>query len=355
MLKNKNIIFSFNRVKKKEIVTFTRELSILHKAGLSLIRSLNSLREQMKEGKFRQAINDVVEGIERGDTFSDSLAQHPEIFPKLYVNMVKSGELGGELDTVLKRLSILLEKEERLKKKIKAALIYPIFVLSIAVIILSLLMIIVIPTFTEIFADLGGELPAPTRFLISVSNFFTHYWYYLIAGVFVFVQGIQVALKYDNIKYYFDKASLMVPVFGKLIRNVSISSFCRTLGTLLNSGVNIISALQIVHETQENLVFARVVPGFIQHVKEGESLAILIENAKVFPNLVVKMVAVGEETGELSDMLVQVSDNYEEEVDLIVGSLASLIEPILIVIMGLIVGFIVISMFLPLFNITDLI
>jgi len=319
------------------------------------MRCLVSLRDQMREKRFRHALTDVIDGIERGDSFSESLAQHTNIFPKLYINMVRSGELGGELDIVLKRLATLLEKDERLKKKIKAALIYPAFVLSIAMIILSLLMILVIPTFTKIFEDLGGELPAPTMFLIHTSNLFKNYWYILLAVLFFIIQVIRSGLKYDATKYYFDKFFLVLPVFGKLIRNVAISSFCRTLGTLLNSGVNIISALQIVFETQTNLVFANVVPEFIQHVKEGETLSSLIEQAKIFPDLVVKMVAVGEETGELSDMLVQMADNYEEEVDLLVASLASLLEPLLIVIMGLIVGFIVISMFLPLFNMTQLI
>ncbi|MFC1809733.1 type II secretion system F family protein [Candidatus Omnitrophota bacterium] len=345
----------FGKVKRKDVVTFTRELATLNKAGVPLIKCLISLRDQMPLGRFKNTIADVIDGIERGDTFSEALGRHIEAFPPLYVNMIRSGELGGQLDKVLKRLATLLEKEERLKKKIKSAFIYPAFVLSFALLILGLLMIIVIPTFTKIFSELGGDLPAPTQFLITTSAIFREYWYLVLVAIFVFIQGIRYLMKHDFAKYYFDLISLYVPVFGALTRNVAISSFARTLGTLLNSGVTIISALQIVKETQTNLVYANIVPTIIQHVKEGESISALMEQSKRFPNLVIKLVNVGEETGDLSDMLTQVADNYEEEVDLLVGALASLLEPILIIFMGLVVGFIVISMFLPLFNITKLI
>ena len=210
---------------------------------------------------------------------------------------------------MLKRLATLLEKEERLKKKIKSAFIYPAFVLSFALIILGLLMIIVIPTFSKIFEELGGELPAPTMFLINTSNLFKSYWYFLLAGLFLFVQLVRHLMKIEKIRYVGHKISLYVPVFGKLAKHVAISSFSRTLGTLLNSGVNIIAALKIVQDTQTNLVYANTVPNIISSVKEGESLSGLLEETKVFPNLVVKLVNVGEETGELSEMLIKVADN----------------------------------------------
>lgn len=343
------------KVKHRDVVTFTRELATLNKAGVALIKCLMSLRDQMPMGRFRLAITDIIDGIERGDTFSEALAQHPKIFPHLYVNMIRSGEMGGQLDVILKRLATLLEKQERLKKKIKSALIYPAFVLSFAVLILGLLMIIVIPTFTKIFEELGGDLPAPTLFLIGTSNFMRQYWYIVAGGIYGTIQGIYFLMRYQKVKFYVDKTVLYIPVFGKLMRNVSISSFARTLGTLLNSGVTIISALQIVQDTQTNLVYAGIVPNMIKSIKEGENLSSLMEQSNVFPNLVTKLVGVGEETGELSEMLVQVSDNYEEEVDLLVSALASLLEPLLMIFMGLVVGFIVISMFLPLFNITKMI
>jgi type IV pilus assembly protein PilC len=345
----------FGKVKRKDVVTFTRELATLNKAGVSLIKCLLSLRDQMPVGRFKTTVSEVIDGIERGDTFSEALSHQSEVFPPLYVNMIKSGELGGQLDQVLKRLANLLEKEERLKKKIKAAFIYPGFVLGFALIILGLLMIIVIPTFTKIFEELGGDLPAPTKFLITTSAIFRKFWYIVLAAILALIQAVRYLMKYSIVKYYIDLIALHVPVFGKLTRNVAISSFARTLGTLLNSGVTIIAALQIVRETQGNLVYANLIPEIIQHVKEGENISGLMEQTKRFPNLVIKLVAVGEETGELSDMLMQIADNYEEEVDLLVGALASLLEPILIIFMGLVVGFIVISMFLPLFNITKLI
>lgn len=355
ILTTKLNISLFDRIKHKDLVNFTRELAILNKAGLSLIRCLISLRDQMPSGKFQSVLSDVIEGIERGDTFSESLSHHSNVFPKLYINMVKSGETGGELDVILKRLAVHLEKEERLRKKIKSALIYPAFVLTIAVVILGLLMVLVIPTFTKIFEDLGGDLPVPTQILIGISNFTIKYWWIMLLGIIGGIQGFRVSLKSNFFKYWFDRAWLYFPVFGKLSRNVAVSSFCRTLGTLLNNGVNIIAALQIVEETQTNLVFANAVPGILQRVKEGEVLGALIEESKIFPSLVVKMISVGEESGELSDMLIQVADNYEEDIDTMVSSLASLLEPMLIVCMGLIVGFIVISMFLPLFNMAQLI
>ena len=348
-------LLPLKNVKRRDVVTFTRELATLSKAGVPLIKCLVSLRDQMPGGKFKNALSDVIDDIERGDTFSEALGRHTKIFPHLYVNMIRSGEIGGELDQVLRRLATLLEKEERLKKKVKSALVYPAFVLSFALIIVGVLMVVVIPTFTKVFAELGGELPAPTRFLIATSTVVKQYWPVILVAIVVVVQGIRYILRYRTVRYIWDVILLRIPVFGKLAQHVAISSFTRTLGTLLNSGVSIINALQIVQETQTNAVYAKLVPQIIRHIKEGENLSGLIEDTKKFPNLAVKLIAVGEESGELSDMLIQVADNYEEEVDLTVSALASLIEPLLIIVMGVIVGFIVISMFLPLFNITKLV
>jgi len=344
----------FGKVKTADLVTFTREVSVLSNAGLPLIKALTSLRDQMDDGKFRLVISQVVEGVERGDSFSESLSRFPNVFSRLYVNMIKSGEISGSLDEVLKRLATLLEKQQRLIKRVKAALIYPTFVLGMAFIILSLLMIFVVPTFTKMFEDMGSELPAPTQFLIGLSNVFVNYWYFLAAGIIALCYGFMYLLKIPAFKYYFDLIVLKIPVLGKLIARVTISRLCRTLGTLFNSGVPILNALYVVKEATTNLVYANCIPKIIDSVKEGESFALLMEQTKLFPNLVTKMIGVGEETGQLSDMLIQVADTYEEDVDVLVASLSSLMEPLLIVIMGLIVGFIVISMFLPLFNLTEM-
>jgi len=252
------------KVKNKDLVTFTRELAILSRAGLSLIKCLTSLRDQMKEGKFRLVLTQVIEGVERGDSFSESLARHPKVFPKLYVNMIRSGEASGDLDEILKRLASLLEKQQRLRKRIRTALVYPAFVLTIAFVILTLLMIFVVPTFTKMFADMGGELPAPTRFLIAISNVFQHYWYALFGGLVLLIYGIKYSLRYQEVKYFVDTMVLKMPVFGQLANRVAISRFARTLGTLLNSGVAILQALTIVKETATNLVFANCVPPIVK-------------------------------------------------------------------------------------------
>jgi type II secretory pathway component PulF len=344
----------FGKVKTADLVIFTREVAVLSNAGLPLIKALMSLRDQMQDNKLRLVLSQVIEGIERGDSFSESLARFPNVFSRLYVNMIKSGELSGSLDEVLKRLATLLEKQQRLLKRVKAALIYPAFVLGMALIILSLLMIFVVPTFTKMFEEMNSELPAPTQVLIGMSNLFVSYWYVIAAGIIALSYGFMYLLKVPAFKYYFDLIVLKIPVLGKLIQRVTISRLCRTLGTLFNSGVPILNALYVVQEATTNLVYANCIPKIIDSVKEGESFALLMEQTKLFPNLVTKMVGVGEETGQLSDMLIQVADTYEEDIDVLVASLSSLMEPLLIVIMGLIVGFIVISMFLPLFNLTEM-
>lgn len=343
------------KVKTTDVVTFTRELATLSNAGLSLIKALVSLRDQLPEGRFRFVLTGVVEGVERGDSLSESMARFPKVFPRVYVNMVRSGEVSGSLDDILKRLATLLEKQQRLRKRVASALIYPAFVLGMAIIILAVLMIFVVPTFTKMFADLGSDLPRATKILIATSNVFVNYWILLIVGAIALGYTIKYMLVIPFIKYYVDIVVLRIPVFGKLASRVTIARFSRTLGTLLNSGVSILSALSIVKEATTNIVYANSIPKIMDSVKEGESLALMMERTGIYPNLVVKMVGVGEETGQLSDMLLKVADNYEEDVDVLIGSLSSLMEPLLIVIMGLIVGFIVIAMFLPLFNIAELI
>ena len=344
----------FKKVPVKEVVSFTRELATLNGAGLSLVRSLTSLRDQMPAGIFHDALSSIVEGVERGDTFSESLGRFPKIFSQLYVNMIRSGEISGNLEDILKRLALLLEKQQKLVKRVRGAMIYPSFVLGLALIILSLLMIFVIPTFTEMFEEMGGELPKPTQFLINTSQIFKNYWYIIGGVLFGIISSIKYSLKYPAVKYFTDRLLLNFPVFGQLISRVTIARFSRTLGTLLNSDVPILSALQIVKDTTTNSVYAECIPKIADAVKEGEGLARMLEETTLFPDLVIKMVGVGEETGQLSEMLVTIADNYDEDVDSLVASMSALMEPFLIVFMGLIVGFIVISMFLPLFNLSDL-
>ncbi len=349
-----SLLRRYGKVRHSELVNFTRELAVLNGAGLSLPKALHSLRDQMLDGKFKDIVSGILDGIERGEMLSDTLAHYDNVFSRVYINMVKAGEMSGNLDVVLNRLANLLEKQQKLRKKVKGALMYPAFVLTMAFLILSMLMIFVVPTFTKMFDDLGGELPTPTKVLISVSNIFVHYWYLILLVIFGIIFGFKALLKIEWFKYYYDRFLLSLPVMGDLIVRVTIARFARMFGMLLHSGVPILNALYIVKDGTQNSVYANAIPKIIDSVKEGESLSKLFEESGVFPNLVVKMVGVGEETGQLSDMFVKIADTYEEDVDVLVASISSLMEPFLIVIMGLIVGFIVISMFLPLFNLTEL-
>ncbi len=339
----------------KQLVHFTRQLATLVAAGLPLVKSLQTLHSQLEEGYLKEVVGKVAEDVEAGNAFSSTLAQFPKVFPSLFVNMVKAAELGGMLDEVLRRLADFLEKQHRLRERIRSALVYPAFVLGIAVIILSILIVFVVPTFTKMFAELGGVLPFPTRLLIGTSNLCRQRWYLIILVLMSLVFFYRLLTKDPRRKILFDKLRLRLPVVGRLLQEVYIARFARTLGTLLSSGVSILTALDVVKETVGNEVIASAILKVRESIKEGESVANPMQLAGVFPPLVVKMVSIGEETGQLDKMLVQIANEYEEEVDLSVASLTALLEPVLIVTMGLIVGFIVISMFLPLFALARLI
>jgi len=293
--------------------------------------------------------------VEAGDKFSACLARYPKVFPNVFASMIKAAELGGMMDEVLKKLATFLEKEERLKSRVRSALIYPAFVMGVAVIILALLMIFVVPTFSSMFADLGGELPIPTRILIATSETMRHRWYWIILAAGLLIFGYRVFVRAPKNRFLVDKLKLRVPVFGKLLQQMAVARFSRTLGTLLKSGVPILGALEAVRDTVGNEVIARATMRIHDSIKEGESISTQMEASGAFPPLVVRMVALGEESGELDNMLLQIANDYEEEVDVAVSGLTSLLEPLLIVMMGLIVGFIVVAMFLPLFTLAKLI
>lgn len=348
---------SFLQVKHvslKQLSVFTRQLSTLINAGLPLVKALHTLTDQL-DGYFKEVIAKVTSQVEGGDKFSACLARYPQVFPNVFANMIKAAELGGMMDEVLKKLAVFLEKEERLKARVRSALIYPAFVLAVAAIILTLLMIFVVPTFSNMFADLGGDLPTPTRLLIGASNIIRHSWYFLILGLGLLFFFYRQFTRAPKNKLLVDKIKLRLPVFGKLFQEMSIANFSRTLGTLLKSGVPILGALEAVRDTVGNEVIARAAMRVHESIKEGESVAAQMEATGAFPPLVVRMVNVGEESGELDNMLIQIANDYEEEVDVTVSSLTSLLEPVLIVMMGLIVGFIVVAMFLPLFTLAKLI
>jgi type IV pilus assembly protein PilC len=342
-----------SNVKPKQLMVFTRQLATLVDAGLPLVRCLEVLERQERNPALKKALADMAESIRSGSTFAESLAQHPKIFNKLYVNMGKAGEVGGVLDKVLLRLADFMEKAQRIKSKVVSAMVYPIVVMTMAVLIVSGLMIFIIPRFNDIFKELlgGQELPPLTRFVMAVSNTMLHRMPLIIGVVVVLVVLIKFLGKTNFGALMVDHFKLNMPIFGVLARKTAIARFTRTLGTLMSSGVPVLQALNIVRDTAGNEVIARAVAQVHDAVKEGENMAPPIEATRIFPPMVVSMVQVGEETGELPEMLMKIADAYEEEVDNTVGGLTSVLEPLLIVFLAIIVGTIVISLFMPLFSI----
>lgn len=352
-LKMPSIRLFEGRVKPKQLMTFTRQLATLVDAGLPLVRSMTVLERQERTPALKRALGEMAESIQSGSTFAEALAQHPKIFNKLYVNMAKAGEVGGVLDQVLIRLAEFMEKAQRIKNKVISAMVYPIVVMVMAVAILTFLMIFIIPKFEQIFSELleGKALPALTQMVLGVSRTLTQ----RLPFVIITIVGLIVALKiFGRTRagaQFFDRLKLNMPIFGVLMRKTAIARFTRTLGTLMTSGVPVLQALNIVRDTAGNEVIAKAVTQIHDAVKEGENMAPPIEATKVFPPMVVSMVQVGEETGELPEMLMKIADSYDDEVDNTVAGLTSIIEPLLIVFLALIVGTIVISLFLPLISI----
>jgi len=341
------------RVKTKHLMVLTRQLATLVEAGLPLLRGLRILRQQEKHPTLREALDGMSESVEGGSTFSESLTTFPKVFDMLFVNMVRAGEAGGILDQVLVRLAEFMEKAERIRRRVKGAMVYPMVVLVVAVGILTFLMVSIIPKFAVIFEDLTGEagLPALTEAVISVSDFMKERWYWVVAGVVVIVVSFKVLRKTRFGNRLLDGINLKLPLFGTLFVKTAVSRFSRTLGTLMGSGVPVLQALNIVRDTSGNAVIAEAIQKVHDSVKEGDTMAMPLEATKVFPSMVVSMVDVGEETGALPEMLIRIADNYEDEVDTAVEGLTSIIEPIMIVMLAFIVGIIVIAMFVPLIDI----
>lgn len=345
------------RVKTAELLVFTRQLSTIVSAGLPLLQGLDILAEQTDDPNFRAVVDAVATEVESGETFSDALRKFPKAFPDLYVSMVRSGEAGGDLDGVLLQLADYLEASEDLKRRIKSAMTYPIVAFSMIVLIASGLIVWVVPQFAEIFGQFGRKLPAPTQALINISAFLRS-WYAIPSIVIVSV-GIYYAIRLYGAtpigRYNIDGLKLRIPVFGALMRKVAISRFTRTLSTLTRSGVAILQALEIVERTAGNEVYARAIRQAAESVRNGETLADPLARAEVFPAMVTRMIAVGEKTGALEIMLMKISDFYDSEVRATVDQLTSLIEPILIAMMGIVVGSIVVALFMPILQLSSLV
>lgn len=344
-----------DRIKLKDVAVFSRQFATMINAGLSLLRSLYILAEQTESKPLAEVANQVRMDVERGSSLSAALARHPKAFNRLYVAMVRAGEIGGVLDSVLLRLADTIEKQVELRRKVKSAMTYPAVVAVLVLVILTAMLLFIIPMFEDLYKELGGSLPLPTQVLINISAFARKIWYLIfvaeIAAVFFFRKWINS----EEGRKRWDAIKLKVPVFGGLVRKTALARFSRTLSALVRSGVPILESLDIVAETSGNHVVAEATRDTQAAVKRGEPLARKLEDHPVFPPMVVQMMAVGEETGALDEMLDKIADFYDQEVEATVDALTSLIEPLLIVVMGVCVGGMVIALYMPMFNIIKLI
>jgi type IV pilus assembly protein PilC len=339
------------KVKTKDLVIFSRQFATMIDAGLPLVQCLDILASQQENAEFKRILIEVKSSVEGGSTFADALRKHPKVFDDLYVNLIAAGEVGGILDTILNRLSGFLEKAEKLKGKVKGAMTYPTAVIVIAALIVTGLLLWVVPIFDNMFASFGKSLPAPTQVVVNMSKFLQSSWYIIIGvlvGIFV---GIKYSYKTPKGRKIIDQLLLKVPVVGDLIRKTAVARFTRTLGTMLSSGVPILEGLEIVSKTSGNVVIEEAIMKARLSLSQGKTLAEPLLETKVFPGMVTQMIAVGESTGALDNMLTKIADFYEEEVDQAVEALTSLIEPMLMAFLGVVVGGLVIALYLPIFQI----
>ncbi len=354
--KSKGLSLSLGRISDKDLVVFTRQFATMIDAGLPLVQALDILATQVENKTLAKTIEQVKIDVEAGSTYADALRKHPKVFSELYVNMVAAGESGGILDTILNRLATYIEKAMKLKKKIKGAMIYPAVVTTIAVAVIAVIMIFVVPTFAKMFSQLGGVLPLPTRIVMAMSNFIAGTGGLIVLGaIIVLVVAIIQIRKTEKGRYFIDSILLRLPIFGILLRKAAIAKFTRTLGTLVSSGVPILDGLDITAKTSGNKVIERAIYDVRQGVSEGKTISEPLMKSKVFPPMVNHMIAVGESTGALDAMLSKIADFYDDEVDAAVSNLTSMIEPLLMVFLGGSVGFIVVSMYLPIFKLITLI
>jgi type IV pilus assembly protein PilC len=345
-------------VKETDLVLFTRQLSTMVEAGISLVQALTALYEQAdpkRQGGLRAVVSDITARVQGGETFHESLAKHPRVFNRLFISMVKAGEHGGLLAEILDRLAGFLEASARLRKKVKSAMTYPVIVVCIAFAITTFLIVRVVPIFGEIFADFGAKLPAPTQFLIDVSNFVRGEWYFLVAGIGGAIFGIRAFLRSTRGKQLWDRWKLKLPVFGPLVHKICMSRFARTFAQLIRSGVPILEVLDIVGGSSGNHVVETAIKEVGADVEKGDNLSVSLSRKSIFPPMLLRMVAAGEATGKIDTMLEKMADFWDEEIEAMLDALTSLIEPMLIVFLGVIVGGIVIAMFLPIFKLNEVV
>lgn len=348
--KSKELTFLKKGIKTREVVIFTRQFSTMINAGLPLVQCLDILASQQPNPTFKVVLTQIKQDVEAGSTFADALSKHPKVFDSLYCNLVGAGEIGGVLDTVLNRLAVYMEKNENLKNKIKGAMTYPIIVLCVAFGVVAVLMIFVIPTFQDMFNQFGSALPAPTQFVVNLSWFFRKFWWAMIATIAAFIVAFKWIRTQEAGRYQTDKLALRLPVFGPLLKKVAVAKFTRTLGTMISSGVPIMDGLDITSRTAGNVIIEQAIKAVRTAISEGKTMSEPLEQTGIFPGMVVQMIAVGEATGAMDQMLGKIADFYDEEVDVAVEALTSALEPMLMVFLGGIVGFVVVAMYLPIFK-----
>ena len=341
------------KVSTRDVVIFTRQFATMINAGLPLVQSLNILAQQAENKTLKDITRAVVYDVEAGNTLADAMRKHPKAFTDLYVNMVAAGEAGGILDTILLRLATFLEKNDALVRKVKGAMVYPAVIMSVAVIAVAVLLLAVIPTFSSMFASVNMELPLPTRIVMGASQFLLRFWWALIAGAVLLGFASRAYYRTPNGRRVVDGAMLRGPIIGDLLRKSAVSRFTRTLGTLISSGVSILDGLEITAKTAGNRVIHDAVMHSRQSIAGGETIAGPLQASGVFPPMVISMISVGEQTGGLDDMLTKIADFYDSEVDVAVSALLSLMEPLMIVVLGLIVGGMVVAMYLPIFDMVN--
>lgn len=359
---------SIGGVGQKQLTQFTRQLSTLMDAGLPILRSLRILEQQQKPGPLRVALRTVAEDVEGGMTLSEAMSAHAKVFDRLYCNMIAAGEAGGVLDVILQRLAEFMEKAQKLKRKVIGAMIYPVAVITFAFLIVAGIMVFVVPKFKTIFEDFDTTLPGPTVLLMNMSDWMIGMstgpngervpmtipgWAWVTASPILFIVIWKLTRKFEGGRYAADLIKLKIPILGSILTKTAVARFTRTLGTLISAGVPILEALNITKDTSGNEVYVRALSRVHDSIREGESFADPLRASKVVDSLVVNMVDVGEETGDLDKMLIKVADNYDDEVETLVASLVSMLEPVMVIVLGLIVGFIVIALFLPMVSLVN--
>ena len=345
-----NVAFLQPNVTQRDVILFCRQFSTMIDAGLPIIQCMDILHAQQENATFKKMLKNIKEQVESGSTLADALKKYPNQFDDLFVNMISAGEAGGILDTILRRLSAYMEKAAKLKSMVKGAMTYPIVTLIIAVLVVAVILVFVIPVFEEMFADMGGALPTPTLIVVAMSEFVKSKIHWIIIGIIIFIFAFRKYYKTEKGRRFVDAAMLKLPVFGLLVRKVAVAKFTRTMGTMLSSGVAILEALDIVAKTSGNKSVERAIYTVRSGIAEGRTMADPLAESGVFPAMVCQMISVGESTGALDAMLQKIADFYDEEVDQAVDNLTSLIEPFMLVFLGVVIGGLVIAMYLPIFK-----